>query len=73
MVLVNNTPGVADGSIEYWTNGVKCGDFRNIGFVGSGQNNKWEEIMWSPTWGGIGGSITETFSIHVDHMYISGK
>lgn len=72
-VLTNNTPGVADGRIEYWLDGVKCGDFKNIMIVGAGQNNKWEEVMWSPTWGGMGGTITDTFSAEMDHIYISGK
>jgi PKD repeat protein len=73
VVLTNNTPGVADGRIEYWLDGAKCGDYGQLMFVGAGENNKWEEVMWSPTWGGMGGTITGDFNVQVDHMYISGK
>lgn len=73
MLVKNNSNGVADGRIEYWMNGVKCGDYQNLQFVAAGQNNLWEEIMWSPTWGGIGGTITDPFYIQMDHIYVSGR
>jgi PKD repeat protein len=73
MLLSNNSPGAADGRIQYWLDGVKCGDFDQIGFVPAGQNNKWEEISWSPTWGGVGGNISESFFVQMDNLYVSGK
>jgi uncharacterized protein YjdB len=73
MVLTNNTPGVADGRGEIWMDGVKCVDVSGIGFVGSGQNNKWEDIWWSPTWGGVNDAVAADFTESVDHLYISGK
>lgn len=73
MVLSNSQPAYSDGRIQYWLDGVKCGDFQNIGFVGLGQNNRWEEISWSPTWGGTGGNITDNFFTQLDYIYVSGK
>ncbi len=72
-VLTTNTPGVADGSFSYWLDGIPCGAYAGIGYVGAGQNGRWEEFMWSPTWGGVGGTITQSFFAAVDHIYISGK
>jgi hypothetical protein len=30
-------------------------------------------LEWNPTWGGLGGSITATQYMWMDHIYISGK
>jgi hypothetical protein len=73
LLMKNNTPGVADGTLELWMNGTKCVTATGITIVGAGQNNKWEDIWWSPTWGGVGGTPTTSFYEAVDHIYISGK
>ena len=73
MVLTNNTPGRPDGRVELWLDGTKCLDYRGLTFVGIGQNNKWEELNWSPTYGGGATSIFSSFYTQVDHIYASGK
>jgi PKD repeat protein len=73
MVLTNNSPGEPDGSAQLWMDGVRCLNISGLTYVGVGQNNRWEEIWWSPTWGGIGGSVIAPFSQTVDHIYVSGK
>jgi uncharacterized protein YjdB len=73
MVLKNNTPGVADGTVELWMNGTKCLNYTAIMYVPAGGNNKWEEINWSPTYGGGPIALTSTFFTQADHIYVSGK
>jgi hypothetical protein len=74
MVLESNTPGVPNGVATLWMNGSKCVEKRNVTFVAHGQINKWEQVWWSPTWGGAGGPRPATsFYEQVDHLYVSGK
>lgn len=66
-----NTSGQADGSIEWWLDGVKVGSKGGIQWVsGAGQ---WETVKWSPTWGGLGGSVPADQFMSLDHLYISRK
>lgn len=73
LLMKNNTPGAPDGTLELWMNGAKCVTATGLTIVGAGQNNKWEDVWWSPTWGGVGSSPSQTFFEAVDHIYISGK
>jgi hypothetical protein len=73
MILSNNTPGQPDGRVELWMDGTKCLDYQGLTYVAVGQNNKWEDLIWSPTYGGGAVSITTSFFTQVDHIYASGK
>ena len=73
MILTSNTPGVANGRLELWMNGTKCSDYTGIPFAAPGTDSRWNQINWSPTYGGAGGTITQTFFSQVDHIYVSGK
>jgi PKD repeat protein len=73
MVLTNNTPGGPDGTAQLWMDGAMCLNVSGLTYVGAGQNNKWEQIWWSPTWGGVNGSVFAPFAQVVDHIYVSGK
>jgi hypothetical protein len=73
VVLTANTAGSANGSVEMWVDGTKVLSYSGIMFTAAGGNSKWEEVKWNPTWGGIGDSISQTFYMAVDHMYLSGK
>jgi hypothetical protein len=75
-VLVNNTPGVADGSIDAWQDGVKTFHVPGIMFVpadANGNRANWGSVCWQPIWGGEGGLALNTFFMELDHLYISGK
>jgi uncharacterized protein YjdB len=75
-LLNDNTPGVADGSIDAWQDGVKTFSLPNIMFVGAGTGGTgatWGSVCWQPIWGGQGGLAVNTFYMQVDHIYISGK
>lgn len=72
-VLVTNTAGNADGSAEWWLDGVKVGQYNNIGYVRADQAHTWRSLNWAPTWGGSGSTVSAEQSMMVDHIYISGR
>jgi hypothetical protein len=71
MVLTCNTGGAANGTIEWWLDGVKVGSYTDVKLEPS--LSAWELIQWSPTWGGTGSSVPADQFESVDHLYISGK
>lgn len=71
IVMTLNTAGGANGKLDYWLDGVKLGSFSDVRYnSGSGA---WNLFQFSPTWGGIGGSVPAAQYIWIDHLYISGK
>jgi uncharacterized protein YjdB len=71
IVLTCNTNGAANGTIEWWIDGVKIGQYYDVRLEPSLSN--WEIIQWSPTWGGTGSTVPADQFESVDHIYISGK
>jgi hypothetical protein len=70
-VFVGNSSGSANGSVDWWVNGTKVGHYGGLQFVsGAGY---WEEMEWSPTYGGLGGVVPADQYQWLDHVYISGK
>jgi hypothetical protein len=70
-VFIGNSSGTANGSVDWWVNGTKVGHYGGLQFVsGAGY---WEEMEWSPTYGGAGGVIPADQYQWIDHIYISGK
>lgn len=72
-LLKANTEGLANGSATWWIDGVKVGEYNNIGFVRADQVHTWRSVNWAPTWGGSGGTVATDQSMSFDHLYISGK
>ncbi|HEY0527696.1 MAG TPA: Ig-like domain-containing protein [Gemmatimonadaceae bacterium] len=71
VVAVGNTSGAANGSIDWWVDGVKNGSHTGIQYVGG--DGIWEGINWSPTWGGSGSVVNSTMTMYFDHFRMSGK
>ena len=70
-VFVGNTSGAANGTVDWWADGVKIGHYSGLQFVaGAGL---WEELEWSPTYGGFGAPVPADQYQWIDHLYISGK
>jgi len=63
-----NTSGNSDGIVRWWMDGTMIGNYTNVSFHPSGC---FGEFQFSPTWGGIGDSKTETDYYWYDHAYIS--
>jgi hypothetical protein len=71
VLVVGNTRGAADGSVDWWLNGVKIGSHTGIQYVAG--DGYFEGLNWSPTWGGSGSAVASTMSMSFDHFYMSGK
>jgi len=71
MIFTANSSGTADGKVEWWINGQKVGSYSGLQFV-SGAGT-WQEMEWSPTYGGFGGAVPADQTMSVDHIRVSGK
>jgi hypothetical protein len=73
LVLQANTPGIGDGTAEWWIDGMLAGRHTGMGFVSSSESNKWQTINWNPTWGGVDGTVPADQTMQFDHVRLSGK
>ena len=73
MVLTAGTPGGADGTVDWWIDGVKVGHYAHIPFVAAGGDNHWTDFQWNPTWGGLGSTVSSNMYMYMDNIYISTK
>jgi hypothetical protein len=69
VLLSANTPGQRDGVIRFWIDGQKVGEYTDVYFRDA--TNAWQYLYLQPIWGGIGGSVTATQYLWVDHLYVS--
>jgi hypothetical protein len=72
VVAVANTTGANNGSVKLYLNGVLATSCSGIRFT-SASSPTWHLLSWSPTWGGIGGTVVSTMYQYMDHLYVSGK
>ncbi|MGH7561478.1 MAG: hypothetical protein ACRENB_10705 [Gemmatimonadales bacterium] len=69
-----NTPGVPDGVIDTWVDGVHTGHYTDVLFLGSTEGwMTWHQIQWSATWGGGGSNVPADQFIWLDHSYASAR
>ncbi len=71
LVIKANSAGTADGTIDWWLDGVHVGSYGGIQYVPG--NATWDLMKWNPTWGGLGGVVPADFTESMDHIYVSGK
>ena len=70
-VFTGNSSGAADGKVEWWVNGQKAGSYSGLKFV-SGAGT-WQEMEWSPTYGGSGSPVPANQYMMIDHLRVSGN
>jgi hypothetical protein len=76
IMLVANTPGQLDGQAYWWMDGIKVGQYTNIGYSGlteTGTSNQWKQVVWNPTWGGGGITPPQDQFMSMDAIYVSAK
>jgi hypothetical protein len=76
ILLVANSPGLFDGTADWWLDGVKVGSYHAIGYSGAaetGSSNTWRYVNWNGTWGGGGISPPQEQYHWIDHVRVSGK
>jgi Big-like domain-containing protein len=71
LVLVGNTPGTANGSLDLYLDGVHISSYSGMQFIDG--DALWGDVNVDPVWGGLGGSVPQTQTFDVDHFYLSGK
>lgn len=73
IVFQVNTGGSANGTADWWIDGVKVGHYRGIPYVSANQSRFFNVMRWDPTWGGRSGTVPADQFMYMDHVYISGK
>jgi hypothetical protein len=73
LVVQTNTPGQANGEARWYIDGKLVSDYRNLEIVRVGEPENWQQVQWSPTWGGGGDLVQQDMFLWFDHMYVSGK
>jgi uncharacterized protein YjdB len=72
LILVGNNAGTADGSIDWYLDGVHIGHVGGLLFTT--YTTYWGLMNLAPVWGGIGPpSVPATQTFDMDHFYMSGK
>ncbi len=72
ILLTGNTSGAANGTFDWWLDGVHVGSHSNYQFT-SGTTG-WNVFEVRPVWGGVGGpDVPATMTFDMDHVYLSGK
>lgn len=71
VVLVGNTAGVKDGSVDWYLDGVHIGSYSVQWQTGAAT---WNLFHYTTIWGGVGGpTVPATQYMDWDHVYLSGK
>lgn len=71
-VLLNgNSAGNADGSVDWWLDGVKVGSQKGLRFT-SGLT-QFDICTIRSVWGGLGGTVPATMTFDISRFYMSGK
>lgn len=71
VLVTANTPGVANGQVQWWIDGTLVSDWRDINLAYSSDSPDWQIYQWAPTWGGIGGTVPADMYLWWDHVYVS--
>lgn len=75
LLVTLNTPGVSNGSVRFWRDGVEVmrfsGNRRIIG--SSGMYSYIDHLQWHPIYGGQDGAdVPDAQYQYMDHVYVSG-
>ena len=69
------TPGGKNSTVRLWVNGVLVTTADNVDLIGPSETNitGFNQVQWSPTFGGGGASVPYDMYLWFDHLYASGK
>jgi hypothetical protein len=72
IVLVGNSAGNTDGTLDWYLNGVHIGSLSGIQWTSGAA--RWDIFEFQPVWGGQGGPVVSAdMWVQWDHVYLSGK
>ncbi len=72
VLLVCNTAGNYDGSVQLWIDGQRYLYYNGIAFAASTDSHQWEQIDWQPVYGGNGSPVPADQFMWIDHLHASG-
>lgn len=64
-----NTNGLANGTVQWWIDGVQAGHVTNIRFTAG--SPVFHHVDWNPTWGGMGGTLVQSQVMRIDDFAIA--
>jgi hypothetical protein len=70
--LRHNTPGMSDGVIRVWMNGIKTHEYTDVQMAGTEMfttQRHWVTMQFAPYWGGTGSSVSSLQYLYMDHLY----
>ena len=73
MHCVQNTIGVADGTLHIWIDGTRTHNYSDVVYRNSTYPRQFLDFKMNPTWGGVGGAKAQTDDIYFSNIYVSGK
>lgn len=73
LIVGNSSPGVPDGSVTMWVDGLKAIDKRNILIFPSDRPQGFMGVTWNPTYGGGLNPVPWDQWMFVDRWYVSVK
>ena len=71
IVATGNSAGTADGSMDFWLNGVHVGSYTGLQWTSGA--TQWNEYQLNPIWGGVGDTVPADQAMDFDHFYVSAK
>ena len=71
VLIINSSVSKFDGEAHWWLDGVKVGQYTDIGYISTSAARFWELVQYSPTWGGQLDTVLQDQTLDMDHMYIS--
>ena len=76
VIRSSSSPGVPDGSKQWWLDGVLVGDYSGLDTHHAGESLSWDSVQWNTIWGGVGDEVTEEdgdMFWWASHFYAAGR
>jgi Bacterial Ig-like domain (group 3)/Bacterial Ig domain len=67
LIRPSTTATSGDGVLRWWLDGTLLGDYTTVNYP----QCPWDVVAFSPTWGGVGDTKTETDHFWYDHAHLS--
>jgi hypothetical protein len=71
-VVTASTGGQANGTVDWWVDGVQRGHYTDVVWQVSG-DAIFNGLDLDPIWGGIGDTKSHDDTFDIDHLYVAGK
>jgi hypothetical protein len=75
LIQTLGTPGGANSSVRLYVNGTLVTTADDVDLIGPSETNitGFNQVQWSPTFGGGGAAVPYDMYLWFDHVYVSGK